>query len=145
MKVDYNPYEGRTVKGSPSAVISSGEVIIDGDRFVGKKRRRPLPATRPESGARRAVASQADDVWIQNLPRSGYRQIVLDLEDAADFSRLQTRYDLSLSLSTTPSSVTRPCFTMMWMDGWLLEAVAVERVAAIDVPCHRKSDGVVGG
>src|SRR6476620_4571013 len=37
MKVDYNPYEGRTVKGSPSTVISNGEVIIDGDRFVGKK------------------------------------------------------------------------------------------------------------
>jgi dihydropyrimidinase len=37
MKVDYNPYEGRTVKGSPSTVISSGQVVIDGDRFVGKK------------------------------------------------------------------------------------------------------------
>jgi dihydropyrimidinase len=37
MKVDYNPYEGRTVKGSPAFVISGGEVIIDGDRFVGKK------------------------------------------------------------------------------------------------------------
>ena len=36
MKVDYNPYEGRTVKGSPSAVISNGEVIIDGGQFVGK-------------------------------------------------------------------------------------------------------------
>jgi dihydropyrimidinase len=37
MNVDYNPYEGRTVQGSPSAVISAGEVIIDGDRFLGKK------------------------------------------------------------------------------------------------------------
>jgi dihydropyrimidinase len=37
MKVDYNPYEGRTVKGTPTAVVSGGEVIIDGDRFVGKK------------------------------------------------------------------------------------------------------------
>jgi dihydropyrimidinase len=37
MKVDYNPYEGRTVKGSPSAVISNGEVIVDGGQFVGKK------------------------------------------------------------------------------------------------------------
>jgi dihydropyrimidinase len=37
MKVDYNPYEGRTVKGAPALVISSGDVIIDGDRFVGKK------------------------------------------------------------------------------------------------------------
>jgi dihydropyrimidinase len=37
MKVDYNPYEGRTVQGSPSTVISGGRVIIDGDKFVGKK------------------------------------------------------------------------------------------------------------
>src|SRR5687768_5532641 len=37
MKVDYNPYEGRTVHGSPSTVIVNGELIIDGDKFVGKK------------------------------------------------------------------------------------------------------------
>jgi dihydropyrimidinase len=37
MKVDYNPYEGRTVQGSPTAVICGGEMVIDGDRFVGKK------------------------------------------------------------------------------------------------------------
>jgi len=37
MKVDYNPYEGRTVQGSPTAVICGGELIIDGDKFVGKK------------------------------------------------------------------------------------------------------------
>jgi dihydropyrimidinase len=37
MNVDYNPYEGTTVQGSPSAVISNGKVIIDGDSFVGKK------------------------------------------------------------------------------------------------------------
>jgi dihydropyrimidinase len=37
MKVDYNPYEGRTVQGSPSVVISGGEVIVDGDAFVGRK------------------------------------------------------------------------------------------------------------
>jgi dihydropyrimidinase len=37
MKVDYNPYEGRTVIGSPSHVICGGNVIIEGDQFVGKK------------------------------------------------------------------------------------------------------------
>ena len=37
MKVDYNPYEGRTVTGSPSFVISGGAVVIDGDKFVGRK------------------------------------------------------------------------------------------------------------
>jgi len=37
MNVDYNPYEGRTVQGSPTAVISAGKVVIDGDTFVGAK------------------------------------------------------------------------------------------------------------
>ena len=37
MNVDYNPYEGTTVHGSPSAVIVGGEVIVDGDEFVGRK------------------------------------------------------------------------------------------------------------
>jgi dihydropyrimidinase len=37
MKVDYNPYEGRTVQGSPSVVIVNGTVVIEGDRFVGRK------------------------------------------------------------------------------------------------------------
>jgi dihydropyrimidinase len=37
MKVDYNPYEGRTVQGSPSVVIVNGNVVIEGDRFVGRK------------------------------------------------------------------------------------------------------------
>ena len=37
MKVDYNPYEGRPVHGSPSHVISGGNVIVDGDAFVGRK------------------------------------------------------------------------------------------------------------
>ena len=37
MNVDYNPYEGRTVQGSPSTVISNGQVVIEGNEFVGKK------------------------------------------------------------------------------------------------------------
>jgi dihydropyrimidinase len=36
MRVDYNPYEGRVVQGSPSFVISGGTVIIEGDAFVGR-------------------------------------------------------------------------------------------------------------
>jgi dihydropyrimidinase len=36
MRVDYNPYEGRTVQGSPSFVICGGKVVVDGDTFVGK-------------------------------------------------------------------------------------------------------------
>jgi dihydropyrimidinase len=36
MKVDYNPYEGTTVQGAPATVICNGQVVIDGDRFVGR-------------------------------------------------------------------------------------------------------------
>jgi dihydropyrimidinase len=37
MRVDYNPYEGTVVEGAPALVISQGNVIIEADRFVGKK------------------------------------------------------------------------------------------------------------
>jgi dihydropyrimidinase len=37
MRVDYNPYEGTIVEGSPSTVISGGRVVIDNGQFVGKK------------------------------------------------------------------------------------------------------------
>jgi dihydropyrimidinase len=33
MKVDYNPYEGRTVQGGPALVLSRGEVIVDHGEF----------------------------------------------------------------------------------------------------------------
>jgi dihydropyrimidinase len=36
MRVDYNPYEGRTIVGAPSAVLSRGEVIVENGSFVGK-------------------------------------------------------------------------------------------------------------
>jgi len=39
MRVDYNPYEGRKVKGKAVTVLSRGEVIVDKDTFVGKKGR----------------------------------------------------------------------------------------------------------
>ena len=37
MRVDYNPYEGTKVEGAPTFVVSQGNVIIEGDQFVGKK------------------------------------------------------------------------------------------------------------
>src|SRR5918999_2944756 len=37
MNVDYNPYEGRTVQGGPSEVICGGNVVIEGNKFVGQK------------------------------------------------------------------------------------------------------------
>jgi dihydropyrimidinase len=37
MNVDYNPYEGRAVQGAPSTVVVNGAVVIEGDKFVGKK------------------------------------------------------------------------------------------------------------
>jgi dihydropyrimidinase len=36
MKVDYNPYEGRSVTGVTETVLSRGKVIIDGGQFTGK-------------------------------------------------------------------------------------------------------------
>jgi dihydropyrimidinase len=39
MKVDYNPYEGRVVRGAPAVVISRGEVIVDHGAFKGRKGR----------------------------------------------------------------------------------------------------------
>jgi len=39
MRVDYNPYEGRKVKGKAVTVLSRGEVIVEKDRFVGTKGR----------------------------------------------------------------------------------------------------------
>ncbi|MBD2101842.1 dihydropyrimidinase [Leptolyngbya sp. FACHB-261] len=35
MRVDYNPYEGREVQGVPTQVLSRGQLVIDGDQFVG--------------------------------------------------------------------------------------------------------------
>jgi len=37
MKVDYNPYEGRTVQGVSEVVIARGKVIVEDGRFVGRK------------------------------------------------------------------------------------------------------------
>jgi dihydropyrimidinase len=37
MRVDYNPYEGTTVRGVPAFVISGGKVIVEGGAFVGNK------------------------------------------------------------------------------------------------------------
>ncbi len=36
MNVDYNPYEGRRVKGATETVLSRGEVIVEGGNFTGK-------------------------------------------------------------------------------------------------------------
>jgi dihydropyrimidinase len=36
MRVDYSPYEGKVAPGSPSHVLSRGEVVVEDGRFVGK-------------------------------------------------------------------------------------------------------------
>jgi dihydropyrimidinase len=36
MNVDYNPYEGRKCKGAIAAVLSRGELIVEGPKFLGK-------------------------------------------------------------------------------------------------------------
>ncbi len=63
MKVDYNPYEGRKVKGGPAMVLSRGEVIVDHGEFKGRKgrgqfvKRQPGAAARGVSPAPRPAAS----------------------------------------------------------------------------------------
>jgi dihydropyrimidinase len=39
MRVDYNPYEGRVIKGAPAVVLSRGDVIVDHGQFKGGKGR----------------------------------------------------------------------------------------------------------
>ncbi|MDP9265914.1 MAG: dihydropyrimidinase [Chloroflexota bacterium] len=39
MRVDYNPYEGREVRGKATVVLSRGEVIVERGRFTGAKGR----------------------------------------------------------------------------------------------------------
>ena len=39
MRVDYNPYEGRKLKGAPAMVLSRGEVLVDHGQWKGKKGR----------------------------------------------------------------------------------------------------------
>ena len=36
MRVDYNPYEGRVIKGAPALVLSRGDVIVDHGVFKGR-------------------------------------------------------------------------------------------------------------
>ncbi|HJZ84240.1 MAG TPA: dihydropyrimidinase [Polyangia bacterium] len=36
MRVDYSPYEGRKVVGAPAAVLSRGELIVQGGKFLGR-------------------------------------------------------------------------------------------------------------
>ena len=35
MRVDYNPYEGRTLGGAVETVVARGDIIVDRGRFVG--------------------------------------------------------------------------------------------------------------
>ncbi len=37
MRADYNPYEGRKVVGGCSQVLSRGKLIVEGDKFLGRK------------------------------------------------------------------------------------------------------------
>jgi dihydropyrimidinase len=38
MRVDYSPFEGRRVPGSPSQVFSRGELIVENDTWVAKQK-----------------------------------------------------------------------------------------------------------
>jgi dihydropyrimidinase len=36
MRVDYSPYEGKTVRGAPTHVLSRGKVVVEDGRFLGR-------------------------------------------------------------------------------------------------------------
>src|SRR5688572_12317778 len=38
MRVDYSPFEGKVVRGAPSAVLSRGELVVENDQWVAKKK-----------------------------------------------------------------------------------------------------------
>ena len=38
MRVDYSPFEGHTVPGSPTHVLSRGELVVKDDQWVAKQR-----------------------------------------------------------------------------------------------------------
>jgi len=39
MKADYASYEGKTVIGAPTHVLSRGELVVENDKTIGKKGR----------------------------------------------------------------------------------------------------------
>jgi len=39
MNIDYSPFEGHVVPGSPSHVLSRGELIIENDKWVGNQKK----------------------------------------------------------------------------------------------------------
>lgn len=47
MNVDYNPFEGYRGKGAIKTVLSRGEVVVDGDEFLGRKGRGKFVKRRP--------------------------------------------------------------------------------------------------
>jgi dihydropyrimidinase len=38
MRIDYSPFEGHVVPGSPSQVFSRGDLIVENDQWVGKQK-----------------------------------------------------------------------------------------------------------
>lgn len=54
MRTDYCPYDGRRVKGVPEQVFSRGEVIVDGDRWLGRPGHGRFVKRGPRQPARQA-------------------------------------------------------------------------------------------
>ena len=51
MRVDYSMFEGFQVKGNARTVLSRGEIIVDGGRFLGKPGRGPYLRRQARGGA----------------------------------------------------------------------------------------------
>jgi dihydropyrimidinase len=50
MRVDYSPFEGRVVTGAPDLVLSRGQVVAEGGRFVGREGAGAFVRRTPRSG-----------------------------------------------------------------------------------------------
>ena len=86
MRVDYNPYEGRTVTGAPAVVLSRGDVIVDRRRVQGPQGPRSV---------RQAAAGTAAHLLEDSMPNTpltrpasrGMRRAAGDLYELGDAPR----------------------------------------------------------
>ena len=129
MKVDYNPYEGRTVQGAPSLVICNGRRGHRRRRVRRARRRRPLPPPRPEprAGGPVATLSPMHSILLVEDDRAARD----GLEPVADDGRIR-RGDGEGRRRRRSSKIDRPeSSTLMLLDIWLPRMTGLELLAQL--------------
>jgi len=64
MRVDYSMFEGFEVRGNARTVLSRGETIVDGGRFLGKAGR----GNYLKRAARGGPGNRREERWLPILP-----------------------------------------------------------------------------